>query len=578
MHGEVIYGDASYPPVDGLRSNTYANLPMWEFWAGPPPAKNFPEPYLPQPRVTANLPAYAANCYQLPIVAAEAYTSWAHYSESPFYLKPFGDRAFCAGVNQLILHSYVHQPTDQIPGMTLLKFGSHFNRHNTWWPMTSDWFNYQNRIQYLLQKGETVSDVLYFLGDQLPQFISNNTVNKLPFGFRPNGCNFDVLQNKTTVKNGKIRISMLQDFALLILPDNPDMELSSLKRIAGLVRQGAVVYGKKPQNSLSLKGKSTDREAFKALTDKLWGEQENKTSGELNVGKGKIVWGKPIDQVLKKINFLPDLETDRPDSLNLQYIHKKVGQTDLYFVANQQNIELKRECTFRILNKIPEIWNPQNGTILKPLNYSNKNGQVRIPVTFAPYESLVFVFNGYDKPHQLTNIKPVEPEIAEVSNFTGRITFSPAYPAKIEPVEISELKSWTDFANPAIKYFSGKANYTIHFKLPFGFTPGKDSTLLSLGKIGIIGGVQLNGKWLGNIWLPDFRMDVSRVLKDDNELQVVVANVYRNRIIGDLIEYGKMHNLWTTSPVETFFEKDKTLQPAGLLGPIQLIKFTRSNP
>jgi len=58
----------------------------------------------------------------------------------------------------------------------------------------------------------------------------------------------------------------------------------------------------------------------------------------------------------------------------------------------------------------------------------------------------------------------------------------------------------------------------------------------------------------------------------------VVANVYRNRIIGDLIEYGKMHNLWTTSPVETFFEKDKTLQPAGLLGPIQLIKFTRSNP
>ena len=577
MHCEVIYGDASYPPVDILKSNTYADLPMWEFWAGPPPAKNFPEPYVPQPRITANLPSYAANCYQLPLVAAEAYTSWAHYSESPFYLKPFGDRAFCEGVNQLILHSYVHQPTDQIPGITLLKFGSHFNRHNTWWPMTSDWFTYQNRIQYLLQKGETVSDVLYFLGDQLPQFISNNTVNKLPFGFRPNGCNFDVLQQKTSIKNGKIHISQLQDFALLILPDNSDMELLSLKHIARLVNQGAIVYGKKPQNPLSLKGINTDRKAFKDLTDQLWGNQENETSGELNVGKGKIVWGKPIDRVLKEINCLPDLETDQPDSLNLQYIHKKVGQTDLYFVANQQNIELKRECTFRILNKIPEIWNPQNGTILKPSNYSNGNGRVHIPVTFAPYESLVFVFNGYDKPHQLTNIKPVEPEIAEVSNFTGTISFSPAYPAKIAPVKITDLKSWTDFADPAINYFSGKAQYTIHFKLPEGFI-SSDSILLSLGKIGAIGGVRLNGKWLGNIWLPDFKMDVTHILEADNELQVELANVYRNRIIGDLIEYGKMHNLWTTSPVETFFEKDKTLQPAGLLGPIQLIKFTRSNP
>jgi len=355
------------------------------------------------------------------------------------------------------------------------------------------------------------------------------------------------------------------------------MELLSLKHIARLVNQGAIVYGKKPQNPLSLKGINTDRKAFKDLTDQLWGNQENETSGELNVGKGKIVWGKPIDQVLREINCLPDLETDQPDSLNLQYIHKKIGQTDLYFVANQQNIKLKRECTFRIANKIPEIWNPQNGTILNPVNYSNENGRVHIPVTFAPYESLVFVFKESDNPHQLTNIKPVEPEIAEVSNFTGTITFSPAYPAKIEPVEITELKSWTDFANPAIKYFSGKANYTIHFKSPLGFTPGKDSILFSLGKIGVIGGVQLNGKWLGNIWLPDFRMDVTHILKADNELQVVVANVYRNRIIGDFSEYGKMQNLWTTSPVELFFAKDKTLQPAGLLGPIQLIKFTRSN-
>ena len=577
MHCEVIYGDAGYPPVDVLKSNTYADLPMWEFWAGPPPARNFPEPYVPQSRIAGNLPSYAANCYQLPIVAAESYTSWAHYSESPFYLKPFGDRAFCQGVNQLILHSYVHQPTDQIPGMTLSRFGAHLNRHNSWWSMTSDWFTYQNRVQYLLQKGETASDVLYFLGDQLPQFTGNQTVNKLPFGYRPNGCNFDVLQNKTSVRNGKIAISQLQNFALLILPDNPDIELASLKRIAELVSEGAVIYGKKPNNSLSLKGKGRDHTAFKDLTDKLWGMQIDEPFGEKNFGKGKIVWGKPIDQVLKELKYLPDLETNLPDSLNLQYIHKKVGQTDLYFVVNQQNMQLKRQCIFRVENKIPEIWNPQTGTIQKLTNYSNENGRINIPVTFAPYESLVFVFDGVDLPHQSTEMKSVEPEISEISEFAGTISFSPAYPANITPVEITELKSWTDFVDPAIKYFSGKANYTIHFKLSAGFTPGKDSVLLSLGRIGVIGGVQLNGRWLGNLWLPDFRMDVTNILKPDNELKVEVANVYRNRIIGDLIEYGRMQNLWTTSPVETYFEKDKYLHPSGLLGPMRLIKFNRTN-
>lgn len=572
MHCEVIYGDATYPPIDVLKSNTYADIPMWEFWAGPPPAKNFPEPYVPQPRIAGNLPSYAANCYQLPIVAAESYTSWAHYSESPFYLKPFGDRAFCSGVNQMILHSYVLQPFDKIPEMTLGKFGSNFNRHNPWWSMTNDWFTYQNRIQYLLQKGETVSDVLYFLGDQLPQFIANKTVNKLPYNYRANACNADVLLNKTSIKNGKIFLSDNQSYSILILPDNTDMGYGSLKRISELVNQGAIVYGEKPQNMLSLNEKREMITDFKELADKLWGKQKNITSGENNFGKGKIIWGKPIEKVLQDINLVPDLSTDQLDSLNIQFIHKKFGETDLYFIANQQNMELKRQLTFRIANKIPEIWNPEYGSIRQAKNYSNEDNLVRIPVTLAPYESLFFVFIGTDKSHQLADNKFIESEVTEISRFSGTITFTPAYPAVIAPVEITNLKSWTNFTDPAIKYYSGKSNYTIHFKLPTGYNPGSDSIQLSLGTLGVVGRVRLNGKWLGNIWLPDFRMDVTNILKTDNELQVEVANVYRNRIIGDLIEYGKLKSIWTTSPIDKFLDKDKTLTPSGLIGPIQLIK------
>ena len=100
------------------------------------------------------MPACAVTGNNKDILGSESYTGMAHYSESPYELKPFGDRAFCSGINQMILHSYVHQPTDKKPGMTLGQFGSHFNRNNLYWQYISEWFNFQSRIQYVLQKRE----------------------------------------------------------------------------------------------------------------------------------------------------------------------------------------------------------------------------------------------------------------------------------------------------------------------------------------------------------------------------------------------------------------------------------------
>jgi hypothetical protein len=159
FHSEVIYGDANYPPLDVLRSNSYVDLPMFEFWAGHN-QQSLPE-YRPTARLEANFPVYSSPLYDKPVIGAEAYTGFAHYSESPWLLKPFGDRAFCSGINQLILHSYVHQPTDQKPGMTLGGWAAHFNRNNPWWQYASGWMDYQARVQCVLQQGETVSDILF---------------------------------------------------------------------------------------------------------------------------------------------------------------------------------------------------------------------------------------------------------------------------------------------------------------------------------------------------------------------------------------------------------------------------------
>jgi hypothetical protein len=65
------------------------------------------------------------------------------------------------------------------------------------------------------------------------------------------------------------------------------------------------------------------------------------------------------------------------------------------------------------------------------------------------------------------------------------------------------------------------------------------------------------------------------MLKNENELEVSVANVYRNRFIGDFIQFGKVKNLYTSSPITDFLNKDMPLSPSGLKGPVRIVAISK---
>ena len=92
------------------------------------------------------------------ILEAEAFTgapSNSQWTETPAWLKPVGDGAFCAGINRLILHTNPHQPWDDRykPGMTMGQWGTHFGRTQTWWEPGKAWLAYLARCQAVLQWG-----------------------------------------------------------------------------------------------------------------------------------------------------------------------------------------------------------------------------------------------------------------------------------------------------------------------------------------------------------------------------------------------------------------------------------------
>jgi hypothetical protein len=139
----------------------------------------------------------------------------------------------------------------------------------------------------------------------------------------------------------------------------------------------------------------------------------------------------------------------------------------------------------------------------------------------------------------------------------------------IREYPINGFTSWTSSAEPQVKYYSGVAEYAMEFTLPSGINPG-DSLLLTLGNMRETAEIRLNDSLLGYAWMPDQYFHINGLLNDSNFLKVRVANVYRNRIIGDLRQYGRLQNLWTTSPVQQFLNQGMPLKESGLMGPVRL--------
>ena len=142
-----------------------------------------------------------------------------------------------------------------------------------------------------------------------------------------------------------------------------------------------------------------------------------------------------------------------------------------------------------------------------------------------------------------------------------------------------KLVDWTKRSEPAVRYFSGTAVYKQVFSMP---APGAGRRCyLDLGTVKDTARVRLNGKDLGVVWCPPWRVEITGATKPgENALEIEVVNLWPNRLIGDSKLPDGQRRTRTGLKIDIIDAREsatalvgwlcKDLLPSGLLGPVTI--------
>jgi len=632
-HGLKLTAEAyGNGPFDDLLYASKVDVPMSEFWNETDHHAKFH---------TTKAMASAAHIFGKSIVAAESFTAWpanARWRSHPFSLKMLGDTAFSYGVNRIVFHRYAHQPWRELrPGMTMGMWGVHYERTQTWWEHSKPWHEYLARCQHL-SRARARGDILYLTSEnayhrsaqpELNPFRRPATTTMLPR--RKRSSPKVSLQRKLRHPNGA-------EYQVQVLPPVTTMTPHLHRRIAELVAAVAKVLVA-PPTSLQpgrVPGMGT---AARQVASSLWGKCDGRTILENRYGNGRVVWGRPLNRVLAEINTPPDFDQLTATSKPLRRIHQKLGAADFYFVANPNSNAVTVDCRFRVSLRQPELWDPATGNTEPSMRWRADAAGTIVRLDLEPMGSCFVVFReNVVRGRQVTRLhldeKPTDVPItlgrdgqlwlrgtapgtyeARLENGTtlrGRIAsdlprieveepwlirFPPGRGAP-EQIVLPRLTSLHEHPEFGVRHFSGIATYRTRFRFP-GTLSKTNRVCLDLGLVEVTAAVRVNGREAATLWKPPFRTDItSLVIPGENALEIDVATLWPNRLIGD--EHLADDCTWTSPEIgatgtalkewpdwlrkgeprpsprvafatRRFWAKDEPLLRSGLIGPVQII-------
>jgi hypothetical protein len=328
----------------------------------------------------------------------------------------------------------------------------------------------------------------------------------------------------------------------------------------------------------------------------LWGDMDGVTDTQHAFGKGMTYWGLALDEVLSRLNDAPDFASSGSLDSPPAWVHRHTADADIYFVVNQADAPEHFDVRLRATGKDVQFWRPMDGAIaeveasaagaptrmpdrsgnrqpgIEPAAYVDQPGFTTVSLDLAERES-VFVVLRNAAPQRTPAPAKSDTWLATIEG-PWTVTFPPNWGAPAS-VEMSDLISWTANSDPGVKYFSGTATYSKTIRADRSwFRPGQQ-VFLVLDKVRDIAEVTVNGKPVGLVWAPPYRLNVTADLKPGaNQLEIKVTNEWTNRIVGDRLAPPEKSVLPQAGPAPrgsgAYFGPREPAE-SGLLGGVRLV-------
>jgi hypothetical protein len=387
--GMIRYGEAHEAGFsttgDGMEMKQSADIPMGAMWMHNTPGQ-MEGVYFNDNQESASV----AHIYGQNIASTESFTGGPGYGTAPWDLKSTADAILLSGSNRFVIHTSAHQPITRGPGMTL-GVGQMFSRNETWAEQAKVWIDYLSRSSFMLQAGKAANDIAVFYGEESTMIaIYGSTYPNIPFGYRYDYINSDVVLNKLSIEEGALTTETGMNYKAIYLGKGTQkVTLPVLKKLLEFVENGAVLIGTRPDGSPSL---SDDAAEVNKISDILWPGDATAT-----VGNGKVFNTKETASALKEIGLEPDFTYDSPlENSNIMFIHRKLNNGGIYFVANQLDREEKIEATFRISGYEAELWDAATGKI-SPASYKFDGVRTNVTIPLGRFGSVFVVFRKTTK-------------------------------------------------------------------------------------------------------------------------------------------------------------------------------------
>jgi hypothetical protein len=279
-------------------------------------------------------------------------------------------------------------------------------------------------------------------------------------------------------------------------------------------------------------------------------------------------------------------------------LQRSTPDAEIFFVCHTDSAG-EISITFPVNKRTPELWDAYAGTIKTTNQWTEKGDSTVVTLKMEKDESVFVIFPTRETNYAKLPERNIRKET--LVELTGKWTvfFQPKIGDKPFKQNFSVLTDFSKHNNAAIQYFSGTAIYEKTIRIRAADLDANKRISLDLGKLYDIAELEVNGQRVGVLWHPPYCSDITSFLKTGaNTLRIHVTNNWANRLIGD--EQYPEDFEWTDKnqglramtglpewfinnqprPVKErktfvpwyYFKKDSPLYPAGLLGPVKLIK------